>query len=74
MKFPKARKTKVYPIELNLDTIYILEQFSNYANIPINEVADQMLLQLIEEPNFNKFVKKKRNNKRLMEILETYKD
>lgn len=70
MKFMKPKNLYEFTIKLPIETIHVLDQYAKYCNETTDNVADFMLLQLLEDKEFLEFIKKKKDNKKMLEIID----
>ena len=70
MEFIKPVKYKKSEIKLKDETWLLLKHYANYCNMPVDNVVDTFLQNLWNDKNFVEFIKKERDNKRIMKVYE----
>lgn len=66
---PKDLKEKKVDWMVSESTHSIVEAYAQYTGYPENEIVDLFLKNLLEDKDFEDWVQKKRNNKRLMQLF-----
>jgi hypothetical protein len=67
---PKNKNLKKPNWQVSEDTIALVKAYSEYCNYSESEVLDMFLSKLKEDENFIDWASKKRNNKRLLKLLD----
>jgi len=67
---PKNKNLKKPNWQVSEDTISLVKAYSEYCNYSESEVVDIFLSQLKKDESFIDWALKKRNNKRLLKLLE----
>ncbi|MDF2698913.1 MAG: hypothetical protein K0Q49_469 [Haloplasmataceae bacterium] len=72
MHFLKPKKSQPYTLNLSTDVYMLLEHYSKYCKMSIDEVAEHMLTQLTKDNDFVEHISKKRDNKKVMQVIDYY--
>lgn len=67
---PKNKNLKKANWQVSEDTIALVKAYSEYCNYDESEVLDMFLSKLKEDESFIDWALKKRNNKRLLKLLD----
>jgi hypothetical protein len=67
---PKNKNLKKANWQVSEDTIALVKVYSEYCNYNESEVLDMFLSKLKEDESFITWALKKRNNKKLLKLLD----
>ncbi|MEH7255726.1 hypothetical protein V7111_26830 [Neobacillus niacini] len=67
---PKEKNLKKVDWEVSQKTIDLVNAYSEYTDYTENEVVEYFLSQIQEDKRFRTWAMKKRNNKKLLKLLE----
>jgi len=67
---PKNKNHKKVDWQLSEDTIALVKAYSEYTDYSESEIVDMFLRNLSKDEHFIEWILKKRNNKRLLRVLE----
>lgn len=71
MKFiePKNRNAKPVEWRISKKTQDIIKYYAEYTEYTEEQIVDEFLLNILDDKNFIKWVKSKKNNKRILKEL-----
>ena len=72
MHFLRPKKSQPYTLNLSTDVYMLLEHYSKYCNMSVDEVAEHMLTQLTKDYDFVEYISKKRDNKKVVKVIDYY--
>lgn len=67
---PKNKNLKKVDWSLSEDTISLVKAYSEYTDYTESEIVDMFLKNLSKDEHFIEWALKKRNNKRILKVLE----
>ncbi len=69
MKFGKPRNARRVDWRIGEDVRLLVKYYAQYVDYPEEQAVEEFLRQLAADPEFQSWVKKRRNNKRIIDEL-----